>query len=136
MSKTPIMEYKTDEELQESLKEWQTRLFLTDWNIKVRICSKLDMADIENAGECTVYHANHVVRIDIAKATEIGNVIEKVPQEKTLVHELLHCKYIRPENDSFETTYVSIREHGLLEQMAKSLIMAKYDIPYEWFFDR
>ena len=93
--------FNSKEELNDCLKWWQEKLFLTDWIIKARISEPCDFIN-----------------------------------ENVLVHELLHCKYNWLANESFyEGKYVDVMEHGLLEQMAKSLIMAKYDLILDYFND-
>lgn len=37
-SKMPIEVFENQEQLNQSLKEWQSRLFLNDWIIKAYIC--------------------------------------------------------------------------------------------------
>lgn len=51
------------------------------------------------------------------------------------MHELLHCKYniLEVENDKYESVYLDVQQHVLLEQMAKSLIMTKYNLDFNWF---
>lgn len=41
--------------------------------------------------------------------------------------------WLVPQKESVESVYYDTLEHSLLEQMAKSLIMAKYNIPLNWF---
>ena len=60
--------------------------------------------------------------------------IVKVCQEKILVHELLHCKYNFVSSPrSYESVHLDVCEHQYLEQMAKTLMMVKYGIGFEWF---
>ena len=60
----------------------------------------------------------------------------KVCHEQTLVLELLHCKYnIIERSNEYESKFLDDHQHMLLEQMAKSLIMAKYNIGLEWFIN-
>ena len=54
--------------------------------------------------------------------------------EENFSFEVLHCKYNWiANNDSYEGKYVDVMEHSLLEQMAKSLIMTKYDLSLDYF---
>jgi|GEM_PF-4646722 len=55
--------------------------------------------------------------------------------ELTLVHELLHCKFLFTDNapNTTESGFMGLAEHQLIEQMAKSLIMTKYGIKFDWF---
>lgn len=77
---------------------------------------------------------NKCCTIRILDPIYYGERIIKYCAEQILVHELLHCKYnwICNEN-SYEGKYVDVMEHGLLEQMAKSLIMVKYGVGLEYF---
>jgi hypothetical protein len=80
----------TEEQLQQKLKEWQKRLRLQDWIIKVRLARALELP--ENSMGCV-----HVV---LPKKMAIIKVLDPIdydsslmlPQdmEDTLVHELLH----------------------------------------------
>ena len=65
---------------------------------------------------------------------ENGNIFKHC-QEKDLVHELLHTKYAYMESsrDTYETVQLELMEHQRLEEMAKSLIMAKYGVDYDYF---
>lgn len=126
--------FKSKEELSDCLKWWQDKLFLTDWIIKVKICEPCDFIDEGNMGENSFDMVNKCCVIRILDKKYYGERIIKYCAEKVLVHELLHCKYnwIVNEN-SYEGKYVDVMEHGLLEQMAKSLIMAKYDFSLDYF---
>lgn len=128
----PIMVFNNDEELQVSLAEWKERLFLSDWNIKAHLVHGEEING--NAGDSNVQWANSCGLIRIRYADEMPeDMIEKEPHEKVLVHELLHFKYMGFEGSDIEDVFFDEKQHQLLEQMAKSLIMAKYNIPYSWF---
>lgn len=130
----PIIEFQSDEEMVECLQEWQTRLFLDDWIIKI-MRVPVDQMPEEAVGwnDFCIENKSAVIRLVIPNE-DISSRIVKYSQEKTLVHELLHCKYnfMRPP-DTYEARYLDTVEHGLLEQMAKSLVMAKYRIGLDWF---
>ena len=55
--------------------------------------------------------------------------------KRNLVHELLHCKYdwMGNQGGTYEGVYLDATEHQKLEEMAKSLIMAKYGVGYDYF---
>lgn len=134
--KEPIMEFESQEELNESLAEWKKRLFLSDWNIKAYLVHGEEISG--NAGLSEVQWVNSCGTISIRYANEMPKgMIEKEPHEKILVHELLHFKYMSfaSARSSIEDVFYDETQHKLLEQMAKSLIMAKYDIDYEWFWN-
>ena len=126
--------FNSQEELNECLKWWQEKLFLTDWIIKASICEPCDFQQENNCGENSFDLVNKCCVIRILDKKYYGDRIMKYCAEKVLVHELLHCHYAWTSNDStYEGVYVDTMEHALLEQMAKSLIMAKYDLTLDYF---
>lgn len=132
----PIMEFKNNQELNECLKEWKERLFLCNWNIKAQLVHGEYIQGL--GGLCEMQWENSCALISIRYANEIPEGIEKEPHEKILVHELLHCKFfgVEQNNATIESVFWDTIQHQLLEQMAKSLIMSKYNIPYEWFLEK
>lgn len=133
----PIMEFTSDEHLQSCIEEWKKVLFLQGWVIKGKLEDELTDSDgNELAGLNQFQVSNQCSLIRIVKANpDNTSRIVKYCAEATLVHELLHCKYNWAQkcSDSIEYAYFDTLEHGLLEQMAKSLIMTKYNLPFEWF---
>lgn len=129
------MEFKDEAQAHECLKEWQTRLFLDDWTIKINIVDQSEMTLKDCAAENHFQIDGRCCVINIARLTDdIKSRIVKVVHEKELVHELLHCKYNWIHSDGeYEAKYVDVSEHSLLEQMAKSLIMAKHNLTFDWF---
>ena len=130
----PKMYFEDEKEANEILEEWQQRLSLSDWNIKL---IEVDVLGENRAGQAEVQwvSSSGIIRMLTQKAIEdVGPVIEKQPQELILIHVLLHFKYMSVENvGSIEGVYYEENQHRLLEQMAKSLYMAKYNLNYEWF---
>ena len=49
--KSPIMEFQSKEQMYACLKEWQERLFLNDWIIKISLADPSDMKLEEVSGE-------------------------------------------------------------------------------------
>jgi len=133
----PVMEFQDDKQLAEYLVEWQTRLFLDDWIIKAVLCDPGELwgDDGRRAGEIEMKFDKKCARIQIERLTEdTRNRIVKICQERVLVHELLHCKYNWVYRaDTYEAKVLDTLEHQLLEEMSKSLIMAKYKIDHKWF---
>lgn len=131
----PIKEYISQKQLEQSLREWQERLFLTDWIIRIAQRDLVDMND--RAGEIDFCYEKHSAFIYLTKTCEkTRNMIMKTYQEQTLVHELLHLKMNYINNlDTYEGKMVEIQEHALVEQLAKSLIMAKYNLSFDWFYN-
>lgn len=132
----PIIEFKSQEELEASSKEWQSRLFLDDWIIRPTLCAVHEMNSPDNCGECNAETVGQSAVIRILKKEYFPtDAITKYCAEQILVHELLHCKYLSYERDpmTIEADCFDNVQHALLEQMSKSLIMAKYNLPFEWF---
>lgn len=129
--------FDSQEKLNKCLKWWQNKLFLNDWIIKAVVCSPDEFKEKECCGENEFDMVNKCCVIRIMDKKYYGDRILKYCAEKILVHELLHCKYNWISNENtYDGVYVDTVEHGLLEQMAKSLIMAKYDLDFEYFADK
>ena len=138
MIKEPVMDC-TDEELVELGKEWQTRLFLDNWIIHFQFQKESMFDDLgrELEGQCSFCFENESASITLLKPNDdTKDRIVKHCVEHVLVHELLHCKmnFMNPP-DTLEGKYYDVKEHALLEEMSKSLIMAKYNLPLSWFIN-
>lgn len=122
--------FNSKKELNECLKWWQEKLFLTDWIIKAKVCNEEDFKSKKCAGENYFISVNHCSQIFILEKEnyEKENPIMKYCAEKILVHELLHLKF-----DLNEVNQETNEIHVLIEQMAKSLVMAKYDLSLDYF---
>lgn len=132
---SPIMEFTTSEQAYKCLQEWQEILFLQDWTIKLNLVEPEDMNMQEVCGENIFQIETKSCVIKILKPEFYGDRIIKYCAEQILIHELLHCKYnwVARDYNSIEVVYFDTLEHALLEQMAKSLLMAKYNLPFDWF---
>lgn len=130
----PKMYFENREEADKCLAEWKARLFLSDWNIKLFFDTHLDD---NNSGLSEVIWTLSCGKITMLCKGELEkeDYISKQPQEQILIHELLHFKYLIVENRNatIEDVHYSENQHQLLEQMAKSLYMTKYNLDYEWF---
>lgn len=137
MSKTknePIEFFENQAQLDEHLKEWQERLFLRDWHIKAFFTDGEQIPGL--AGESDVCWQANTGFISIRKEGQFpSGAIEKQPHELTLVHELLHFKFMNmgKQEATTESVYWCEMQHQLIEQLAKALIMAKYNLDYDWF---
>lgn len=133
-SKEPLMEFSSIEQAKEVLKEWKKRLFLDDWTIKVELVNPHEISGFAGTTNLEFALKSALIKI-IIPDEDAKNRIMKFCAEKTLVHELLHCKYniLETEHDKYESVYLGVQQHMLLEQMAKSLIMAKYNLDFDWF---
>ncbi len=133
-SSKPKDTFTSKEELDQYLAEWQSRLFLTDWIIKASVCEPDDFVIKGCSGENEFQIVNRCCVIRIVDKEHYGDRIIKYCAELILVHELLHCKYNWiANNNTYEGKFLDASEHALLEQMAKSLIMAKYNVGLDYF---
>ena len=130
----PKMFIETEEELLSLAREWQRRLLLSDWIINFSLVTAREMSEVDLAGESDVQWINRCGVVNILRKEEIPqDIIAKQPMELVLVHELLHFKFMMFDNETLEGCYFSEKQHQLLEDMAKSLYMAKYGLDFEWF---
>lgn len=127
--------FDTDKELQECAAEWMRRLGLGDWWITCCLVGIRDMEDQELAGHSDVQHVNRGGTISILRKEDIPDTIIKTPHELTLIHELLHFKFVGFEESraTVEGVFFDLCQHQLLEDMAKALFMAKYGLERRWF---
>ena len=130
----PKMFIETEEELLSLAREWQKRLLLSDWIINFSLVTAREMSEVDLAGESDVQWINRCGVVNILRKEEIPqDIIAKQPMELVLVHELLHFKFMMFDNETLEGCYFSEKQHQLLEDIAKSLYMAKYGLDFEWF---
>lgn len=126
----PICQFKDNKELDEIMKEWKNRLYLDNWIIETELVEK--NTDYEGQNEFIYEHMTSYIQINTIDRQK--NTLMTHCEEKILVHELLHLKYNWIEQDSkYEGVYVDEKEHQLLEQMAKTLIIVKYNLDKDWF---
>ena len=129
----PVIEFKDIDEAVEYLKYWQKVLFLDDWIIKVefmedtRAVDYLSDNDIDYKGKSAVIILKRFDEKDEDR-------IRKPCHEGLLVYELLHCKYDHVFTERiYEDKTLHILAEQTLGQMAKTLMMVKYGIGFEWF---
>ena len=110
--------------VQELLVEWQNRLGLQEWRIKlVTNCKPEDMA-LENCAGCTDWtESNKTARIEIVDPKYYGERITPFDFEKTLVHELLHLKtcLLSSHVDDLQERYM----HQMIDDLARAFVSAK-----------
>lgn len=130
----PLEEFTNQIMLDACVKVWQDVLFLNDWIIKARVVSPDEFIEEGVCGENEFDMVNKCCVIRIMSKKDYGDRVLKYCAEKILVHEMLHCKYnwLSPP-DTMEGKYMDTLDHSLLEQMAKSLIMAKYGLSFDYF---
>jgi len=132
MTKKPIMQFRNNKELQKSLKEWKKRLFLKDWNIKAVLVSTKE--NLKYWGLSTFSNKTAYIQI-FTQDKSCKNRIAKYCAEKILVHELLHLKVEYKDISSIKEKekFKSRVLHESLEDMAASLVMAKYGLDFKFF---
>lgn len=131
----PIIQFKSKEQFEECLRWWKDVLFLNNWVIKWNyIDYDKEPLNSKLIGHSDCDYVNQCAVITLADYDTLPkDCIMTLCDEKVLVHELLHIKYPTYTKDSFEAFYMEMEEHAKLEQMAKTLIMVKYDLPFDWF---
>jgi len=135
----PIIKFSSLHEAYECMREWQNRLFLKDWFIKVAFASPYEMGDdmkrsiLGQACEDTMDKTCLIRIVDTHDGHEDDLV--KPCDELTMVHELLHCKLERADYapDNTEGRAYKQAEHVLVEELARAFVMAKYGIDNDWF---
>lgn len=131
---TPKRYIDSTDELLQLAKEWQKRLLLSDWNIAFNILPQRNMSNSEWAGESNVQWVNRCGTVSLLCKEDIpDDMIMKTPMELTLIHELLHFKFMELECTSLEGCYYNEKQHQLLEDMAKALYMTKFNLTLDWF---
>lgn len=106
------------------LEEWQKRLGLTDWRIKlVDNCEPEDMSLRDVAGSTEWTESVKTARIEIMDPKFYGDRIVPFDYEKTLVHELLHLKFSLI---SLDTSDLQARVvHQIIDDLARAFVDAK-----------
>lgn len=136
--KKPKMIFKNFKELEDCMLEWKEILMLHDWTIEVRLVDELvdeDGNDCWGLTHSELIGRNALISIRQYNSSD-ANKLTKYCAEQTLVHELLHLVYPLYEKSSFESFYMSTMEHQKLDKMSQSLIMAKYNLKFNWFANK
>ena len=118
------------------LYEWQRRLGLTDWCIKLCDNQEPDKMTLEECAGATEWTESiKTARIEIIDPKFYGDRIKPFDYEKTLVHELLPLKFslISLDVNDLQTRYV----HQIIDDLARAFVDAKrseervLEIPFE-----
>lgn len=140
----PIEVFSSQGELEACLAWWQHRLYLDSWEINAKVVDVItdpdgnEVRDSVGLNQCAFAVSQAYIQILSVEGYRQSNPLcGHICMEKTLVHELLHCIYNWIDgNESYEGIYLVGREHQQLENMAKSLIMARYNLDYDYFHKR
>lgn len=136
MKSKPIIAFESEEQMVQCAKEWKKRLFLDNWCIGIKFAHESEMSKNGRAGESEVHWENMEGTIYILYPQDLPEFFNNTSQEEALIHELLHFKYMgffQNGSSTIEGVYYDVMQHQLLEQMARSLFLAKYDLPSDWF---
>ena len=106
------------------LEEWQMRLGLIDWRIKLIDGLRPDEMTVNDSAGCTEWtESTKTARIEIINHIYYGDRIVPFDYEKTLVHELLHLKLslVSDNVDDLQARYM----HQIIDDLARALVEAK-----------
>lgn len=132
----PICAFTNQQELNDCLSWWQEKLFLKDWFISATVENQ---SEFDMEGSCGENILTFEQKLSIIHILAVEDYPKSSPlkycQEKVLVHELLHCKYnfLAPDSAIYEQKFFDEMDHQRLEEMAKTLIMTKYNLSLDWF---
>lgn len=135
---SPIIIFKNHEQAYQSLFEWQDRLSLSDWVIDINLQYNEPVV-APNWGSSTSFRAMHIANINIPmpKPCQINYFPLRYCQELILVHELMHIRLPGYDIDpnTTEGKFFESENHAILESIAKALIMSKYNLTIDWFYN-
>ena len=106
------------------LKEWQKRLGLHEWHIKLIYNCKPEDMTLDGCSGCTEWTESvKAATIEILSPTSYGNRILPFDFEKTLVHELLHLKLslVSDNVPDLQARYM----HQIIDDFARAFVDAK-----------
>lgn len=106
------------------LREWQKRLGLQEWRLKLYPSCKPEEMTIEDVDGATAWtESTKTARIDILDPKYYGDRIVPFDFEKTLVHELLHLKLslVSVKVDELQERVV----HQIIDDLARAFVDAK-----------
>lgn len=115
------MRYQSDNKL---LTEWQVRLGLEDWAIKVVDGLSLDDISVDGVDGCVNWEESiKTARIEILDEKYYGDRMIPYDYEKILVHELLHLKLslVSDQVADLQARYM----HQIIDDLARAFVDAK-----------
>ena len=127
----PICEFQNKKQLQDCCRDWQHKLMLDHWVIYAGFHTAAEYPD--ECGHVEFSIANETATITILDKMPTGRITRSCA-ELSLIHELLHLKLGWLEaNETYEAIYLDEKQHQLIHELARSLLMTKYDVDYDWF---
>lgn len=142
MNNTPILEFKNNKEFQKYCKFYQHFLFLDDWFIKFKMVDKIDLPDnndnyVRIDGQCLFdFNSKSAVISIVNKSLYDEEINSRTVVECVIIHELLHLKVEYWKNSlsiSDNEDMFGLLNHQYMEQMAKSILMLRYNLDYDYF---
>jgi hypothetical protein len=134
------MIFETEEELEKYLRKWQHILCLDHWYIAGKLVDDLVSDGEECWGLNTHEQVGRVATIQIRKFRpgEDDQSPKKYCAEQILVHELLHCTYnwLQKDYKDHAAAFYDVKDHQQLELMAEALILAKYNLKRNFFYNK
>lgn len=106
------------------LKEWQNRLGLQDWRIKLADnCRSEDMSLQDVSGDVDWTESTKTARIEILAEQFYGDRIVPYDYEEILVHELMHLKLslVSDMVNDLQARYM----HQVIDDLARAFVDAK-----------
>lgn len=136
----PKMSFKNLAEMEKYMKYWQHILCLDHWYLEAKLVDEL-VSDGEECWGLNVHEqVNRVATISVRKFKEGRDDIspKKYCAEAILVHELLHCIYnwLQKDYKDHAAAFYDIVDHQQLELMAEALILAKYNLKRDFFYNK
>ena len=116
------MQNLTDEQIKDITAYWKDELGLQDWKIGVSICRHNEMQLQGVEGENEYCHQLKTALIRILDVVDYGDRVTEQDQEKTIVHELLHCVFSTIDTNDIITNRV---QHQIIETLAQALVNVK-----------
>lgn len=127
-----IDRFKDVEEIKECAKYYVQLLGLQDWKIIYKL---QEPSNPDWSGECESIFEEKCACITIDNR-EHPDLWVKSPQELTLIHELIHCKIELFENTTYEGSLIELHYHTLIDDWARSIFYARYNLTHEdMYFD-
>jgi hypothetical protein len=112
----------TDEEQKSIVAYWKDELGLQDWKIGISICRHNEMQLEGVEGENEYCHQLKTALVRILDVVDYGDRITEQDQERTIVHELLHCVFSTIDTDDVVRDRV---QHQIIQTLAQALVNAK-----------
>jgi hypothetical protein len=119
-----IDKFDNVEQIKACAKFYIELLGLQDWKI---VFAHTDNFNEDWAGQCESVYAEKCARISIRK-TIPDDLWFKQPQELTLIHELLHCKFPIQDDGSLQGNLYYTIWHQILDDVARAIFNVRYNL--------